>query len=75
MIMLYLSMKILLGIFGGYVVTSLILFKKPTLLYKKKRQHFVCRHISHRGGTLMILAFLTSKFKTFGCLDPGLPLF
>lgn len=50
MIMLYLSMKILLGIFGGYVVTSLILFKKPTLLYKKKRQHFVCRHISHRGG-------------------------
>lgn len=43
-------MKILLGIFGGYVVTSLILFKKPTLLYKKKRQHFVCRHISHRGG-------------------------
>lgn len=65
-------MKILLGIFGGYVVTSLILFKKPTLLYKKKRQHFVCRHISHRGGNDFSLS--TSKFKTFGCFYPGWPL-
>ncbi|XP_054289648.1 lysophospholipase D GDPD1-like isoform X2 [Macrosteles quadrilineatus] len=48
--MFFISMKILFGIFGGYVVTSLILFRRPTLLYKKKRQYFVCRHISHRGG-------------------------
>uniref|UniRef100_A0A1B6FMV2 GP-PDE domain-containing protein n=1 Tax=Cuerna arida TaxID=1464854 RepID=A0A1B6FMV2_9HEMI len=48
--MFYISMKILLGFFCGYVITSLVLFKKPTLLHKKKKQHFVCRHISHRGG-------------------------
>ena len=35
---------------GGYVLTSMILFKYPTLLHKKKKVKFSCQHISHRGG-------------------------
>ncbi|XP_030041537.1 lysophospholipase D GDPD1 isoform X2 [Microcaecilia unicolor] len=40
----------LLSTLGGYVVTSALLLKCPTLLHKKKQQHFRCKHISHRGG-------------------------
>ena len=36
---------------GGYMLTSMILFKYPTLLHKKKQVKFMCHHISHRGGT------------------------
>ncbi|XP_031775828.1 lysophospholipase D GDPD1 isoform X3 [Apis florea] len=35
---------------GGYMLTSMILFKYPTLLHKKKQVKFMCHHISHRGG-------------------------
>ncbi|XP_034943511.1 lysophospholipase D GDPD1-like isoform X2 [Chelonus insularis] len=35
---------------GGYVLTSVILFKYPLLIHKKKKIKFVCKHISHRGG-------------------------
>ncbi|XP_017880608.1 lysophospholipase D GDPD1-like isoform X2 [Ceratina calcarata] len=35
---------------GGYMLTSMILFKYPTLLHKKKQVKFMCQHISHRGG-------------------------
>ncbi|CAL7947260.1 unnamed protein product [Xylocopa violacea] len=35
---------------GGYILTSMILFKYPTLLHKKKQVKFMCHHISHRGG-------------------------
>lgn len=41
---------ILAAFLGCYVVSSLILFKFPMLLHKKKDVKFVCRHISHRGG-------------------------
>ncbi|XP_058800276.1 lysophospholipase D GDPD1-like [Phymastichus coffea] len=37
-------------LFGGYVLTSLLLFKYPTLMHKKKKIKFICQHISHRGG-------------------------
>ncbi|XP_064424901.1 lysophospholipase D GDPD1 [Latimeria chalumnae] len=40
----------LLSTLGGYVVTSVLLLKCPTLVHKKKKQRFTCRHISHRGG-------------------------
>ncbi|CAK9812259.1 Lysophospholipase D GDPD1 [Anthophora quadrimaculata] len=35
---------------GGYMLSSMILFKYPTLLHKKKQVKFLCQHISHRGG-------------------------
>ncbi|XP_015110315.1 lysophospholipase D GDPD1 isoform X2 [Diachasma alloeum] len=35
---------------GGYVLSSVILFKYPMLIHKKKKIKFRCRHISHRGG-------------------------
>ncbi|XP_063615141.1 lysophospholipase D GDPD1-like, partial [Penaeus indicus] len=41
---------ILAAFLGCYIVSSLILFKFPMLLHKKKDVKFVCRHISHRGG-------------------------
>uniref|UniRef100_A0A8C5R2V2 Glycerophosphodiester phosphodiesterase domain containing 1 n=1 Tax=Leptobrachium leishanense TaxID=445787 RepID=A0A8C5R2V2_9ANUR len=40
----------LLTTLGGYVLTSILLLKFPTILHKKKQQKFRCRHISHRGG-------------------------
>ncbi|XP_067864576.1 lysophospholipase D GDPD1 [Heptranchias perlo] len=40
----------ILSTLGGYVVTTALLFKCPTLLHSKKKQSFKCRHISHRGG-------------------------
>uniref|UniRef100_A0A1B6CX85 GP-PDE domain-containing protein n=1 Tax=Clastoptera arizonana TaxID=38151 RepID=A0A1B6CX85_9HEMI len=44
------TMKILIAFFGGYLLASVVLFKKPTLLHTKKKQKFTCKHISHRGG-------------------------
>lgn len=41
---------LLYTLIGGYMLTSVILFKYPTLLHKKKRVKFLCQHISHRGG-------------------------
>ncbi|XP_023246473.1 lysophospholipase D GDPD1 [Copidosoma floridanum] len=37
-------------LFGSYLFTSLFFFKFPTLIHKKKKIKFTCRHISHRGG-------------------------
>lgn len=34
----------------SYIFTSLLLFKFPNLLHKKKKLPFRCTHISHRGG-------------------------
>uniref|UniRef100_A0A3Q3EM07 Glycerophosphodiester phosphodiesterase domain containing 1 n=1 Tax=Kryptolebias marmoratus TaxID=37003 RepID=A0A3Q3EM07_KRYMA len=34
----------------GYVLTSALLLKCPSLLHRKKREAFLSRHISHRGG-------------------------
>jgi len=39
-----------LGIFGGYVTTSILLLNCPSLLHKKKKPYFHVSHISHRGG-------------------------
>ncbi|KAK0160927.1 hypothetical protein PV328_008282 [Microctonus aethiopoides] len=37
-------------IVGGYILTSLLLFKYPTLIHRKKKIKFISKHISHRGG-------------------------
>uniref|UniRef100_A0A146KVK1 Glycerophosphodiester phosphodiesterase domain-containing protein 1 n=1 Tax=Lygus hesperus TaxID=30085 RepID=A0A146KVK1_LYGHE len=44
------SVQIFAALFGGYVVTSMILLRHPTILHRKKKIKFTCRHISHRGG-------------------------
>ncbi|KAK7861871.1 hypothetical protein R5R35_002840 [Gryllus longicercus] len=38
------------ALFGGYVIASLLVFKYPNLIHKRKKLKFRCRHISHRGG-------------------------
>ncbi|XP_005350691.1 lysophospholipase D GDPD1 [Microtus ochrogaster] len=40
----------LLSTLGGYLVTSFLLLKYPALLHQRKKQRFLSRHISHRGG-------------------------
>ncbi|XP_045381591.1 lysophospholipase D GDPD1 [Eulemur rufifrons] len=40
----------LLSTLGGYLVTSFLLLKYPTLLHQRKKQRFLSKHISHRGG-------------------------
>jgi len=37
-------------VFGSYIVTSLLLFKFPNFIHKRKQLKFICKHISHRGG-------------------------
>lgn len=34
----------------GYVLTSALLLKFPGLLHRRKKETFIGRHISHRGG-------------------------
>lgn len=48
---------------GGYIVTSLILFKYPHLLHRRKQLKFPCRHISHRGGSAENLENTISAFR------------
>ncbi|KAK7070423.1 Lysophospholipase D gdpd1 [Halocaridina rubra] len=41
---------IIVAVLGCYIISSIIFFKFPMLLHKKKDVKFICRHISHRGG-------------------------
>ena len=36
--------------FGSYVIASVVLFKFPHLIHKRKESKFRAVHISHRGG-------------------------
>ena len=38
------------AIFAGYVLTSVLLLRFPTLIHRKKQIKFRAAHISHRGG-------------------------
>ncbi|XP_041054004.1 lysophospholipase D GDPD1 [Carcharodon carcharias] len=40
----------ILSTLGGFVLSSVLLLKCPSLLHSKKKQSFRSRHISHRGG-------------------------
>ncbi|XP_058868326.1 lysophospholipase D GDPD1 [Acipenser ruthenus] len=44
------SLYYVVPILGGYALTSVVLFKNPHLLHRKKQTAFYSRHISHRGG-------------------------
>lgn len=48
----------------GYVLTSALLLKCPTLVHRRKRETFLSRHISHRGGGN------TSDFRIFSLKIP-----
>eukprot|EP00064_Thunnus_orientalis_P008070 superscaffoldBa00000939_g8092 len=47
----------------GYVLTSALLLKCPTLLHRRKREAFLSRHISHRGGAGENLENTMAAFK------------
>nr|XP_057935762.1 lysophospholipase D GDPD1 [Doryrhamphus excisus] len=47
----------------GYLLTSALLLKCPTLLHRKKREIFHGRHISHRGGAGENLENTMAAFK------------
>lgn len=46
-------MMVFVAVFGGYVITSLLLLRFPKLLHKKKEIRFRATHISHRGGRFL----------------------
>uniref|UniRef100_A0A0K8REB6 Putative pogo family transposase n=1 Tax=Ixodes ricinus TaxID=34613 RepID=A0A0K8REB6_IXORI len=48
---------------SGYIVTSVILFKYPCLLHRRKQLKFPCRHISHRGGSAENLENTLTAFR------------
>ncbi|ESO97696.1 hypothetical protein LOTGIDRAFT_103735 [Lottia gigantea] len=41
---------VFVAVLGGYIITSLLLFRFPRLVHKKKNLKFRAHHISHRGG-------------------------
>lgn len=47
----------------GYVITSVLLLKCPSLLHRRKKQPFISRHISHRGGAGENLENTMAAFK------------
>ncbi|KAG1951435.1 lysophospholipase D GDPD1 [Pimephales promelas] len=47
----------------GYVLTSALLLKCPSLLHRRKRETFRSRHISHRGGAGENLENTMAAFK------------
>lgn len=47
----------------GYMLTSALLLKCPTLLHRRKRETFLSRHISHRGGAGENLENTMAAFK------------
>lgn len=50
------------ALLGGYIATSLFLFKFPHFVHKKKVLKFRCCHISHRGGAAENLENTMSAF-------------
>lgn len=47
----------------GYVLTSALLMKCPNLLHRRKREAFLSKHISHRGGAGENLENTMAAFK------------
>lgn len=41
-----------LSVFAAYVVSSAVLFRKPSLVHPTLRRSYRVLHISHRGGAL-----------------------
>ena len=61
------ALWVVLGTVGAYFITSTVLLRFPTLVHKKKKDRFKCRHSSHRGGLekMLILSFNSICFSFF----------
>ncbi|XP_071092862.1 lysophospholipase D GDPD1-like [Haliotis cracherodii] len=59
----FVVLMVFLALVGGYIVTSLLLLRFPSLIHKKKNLKFRCRHISHRGGAGENLENTMAAFK------------
>lgn len=46
----FIAGMVVLAVFTGYVLTSLLLFRFPTLIHRKKNSRIKCKNIAHRGG-------------------------
>lgn len=57
------AVMVFFAVFGGYVITSLLLLRFPRLLHKKKDIKFKATHISHRGGAGENLENTLAAFK------------
>lgn len=53
-----------IAVIGGYVAASALLFKYPTLIHKRKKLKFRCKHISHRGGRVPYQKYELHIFNT-----------
>ncbi|XP_074643879.1 lysophospholipase D GDPD1-like isoform X3 [Tubulanus polymorphus] len=51
------------SLIGGYVFSSLLLMRYPSILHRRKKIKFKCRHISHRGGAGENLENTMTAFK------------
>lgn len=64
----YIVIMVLGSVFVGYVVTSLILFRFPLILHRKKKLCFRPVHISHRGGNFtsffLYVLYLVIAFRS-----------
>ncbi|KAK7156249.1 hypothetical protein R3I94_006358 [Phoxinus phoxinus] len=57
------AVYVLSTVTAGYVLTSALLLKCPSLLHRRKRETFRSRHISHRGGAGENLENTMAAFK------------
>lgn len=59
------------AILGGYVLTSVLFFKYPNFIHKRKQLKFKCRHISHRGGeSVMVMNVNIAEHDMKTCIAP-----
>lgn len=57
------------ALLGGYVLTSVLFFKYPNFIHKRKQLKFKCRHISHRGGEFVLVIHVnTAKLRMKKCI-------
>ncbi|XP_068173161.1 lysophospholipase D GDPD1 [Antennarius striatus] len=52
-----------LSTIAGYVLTSALLLRRPSILHRRKRRTFFSRHISHRGGAAENLENTMAAFR------------
>ncbi|XP_077996368.1 lysophospholipase D GDPD1-like [Glandiceps talaboti] len=57
------EVMVILSIFAGYIVTSIVLLRYPTLIHRRKEIKFKPRVIGHRGGAGEHLENTLTAFK------------
>lgn len=51
----------------GYMLTSALLLKCPGLLHRRKKETFISRHISHRGGQRISFDYYKCLLLSWRC--------